>query len=156
MQVTKEIIEQVIQDGMIVQLATWPSPLTPLKNAEKSKGQPEFCRTLEKEWLYYNSEVAQAKVHYHKMAATIEQQRTALLAMDWLTLAARRYKPGRPKGAIRAIVGLRCLHRDDASYGWRKISKALRDMGVSMSHLTVMRRYDLAIEDLMYMLKHVK
>lgn len=137
-----EIIEK-IHDGIHVQMATWPSPMSKLM---MRTSHPDVVRN-EADWISYNSDAEQAKFKRMKMSATAEQQKLAEQVMDWMTYASRR-APIHQKKVIKAIVSLRCLRMNDSSYGFRELAKQLSWMGIKMSHMTVKRRFDLAIDDL--------
>lgn len=138
-------IEEMIHDGVKIQLATWSDPKNKLL---LRTSHPDIIRNGE-DWLSYNSEGEQAKYKRIKMSATVEQQRLAIKVMDWLTFCCKRHPLARRK-IIKAIVMLRCLKMNDRSYGLRELAKQLGWMGVKVSHTTVKKYYDAAIDDLYY------
>jgi hypothetical protein len=138
-------IEEKIHEGVKIQIATWENPLNKLRMKTSNR---EIIRD-ESDWLSYNSEGEQAKYKRMKMHATIEQQRLAVQVMDWLSYCARRESLVRQK-TVRSIVALRCLNMGDRSYGFRELAKQLSWMGVKISHMTVKRLYDRAMDDLYF------
>ncbi len=138
-------IEEKIHEGVKVQIATWSNPMNKLM---LRTSHPDIVRN-DTDWLSYNSDGEQSKFKRMKMSATVEQQRTAVQVMDWLTYCSRRHV-GIQKKIVKSIVMLRCLHMGDRSYGYRELAKQLSWMGVKISHTTVKRRYDAAMDDLYY------
>ncbi len=147
-------IEMKLQEGINVQLKTWRSPLSELYSS-RSKGQPEFIRTLDTSFYSYGSDAEQAKFSKNKMSATVEQQKLAIEVMDLITYACKRHN-GNQKKIMRGIIMLKIMNLDNSCYGYRQIANVLKGLNVKMSHMTVRKRYLTAIDDLIYFYKSQK
>lgn len=151
MDMNRETIELMLQEGIKVQMQTWRSPISELYS-NRSKGQPLFERSLDPSFYSYDSDAERAKVTKNKMSATNEQQKLAIDVMDLITYACKRYN-GNGKAIMRGIIMLRIMNLDTPSFGYGEIAKCLRGMNIKIGKTTIRRRYMTAIDDLIHFYK---
>lgn len=144
----RQDIEVMIQEGLRIQRLTWKDPMSVLYS-NRAQGQPEFIRNLDTSFYSYDSDAEQQKFYNNKIAATTEQQKLAVDVMDLITYACKRHS-GNDKMIMRAIISLYCSNLDNPGYGFRKISKLLKAKNIKISYMTVKRRYDTAMDDLVH------
>ncbi len=122
----------------------------PIHKMRMKCSNPEIVRILE-DWLDYNTDGARSKLITRTRYSAADED-LADEAIGWLHRAARRYRQSR-RPVIHGIIMLRIVNLYNPSYGFRSINRDLRKKNVKISHMTVKRWYDLALEDIYHYIR---